>query len=641
MWNKNKVDLMKLLIKNDVTGIEELSNALDLKKRTIYFYVKEINDLLKKYKLNLIKNKWNEGFIFDGDFELIEKLVEKEFYLFSHEERLGYICFDSLINGTKKTLLEYANIFGVSKNTIFLDVQKGPSLMAQYNLKFSFDKEKNVCIDGIEIQKRCFLIHYINDFVLANEEFVVGKLFKVKEIRSSEVINVVRNIVDEFKKLDLYINDKYFKFLISYLSILKIYYRTNPKSSISIPSVIIENVKKTPYWNECNEIFKYFYGDQDLESEKCYLVLLMTSGSISDNGQFSKLVLSNKIENFASKLNEVVETFVNKIEINSLIFFNNKERLIQNIINHILRSYLRIKYVLVSSEYLKVKDEYKFIFNFVKDNISVLEEFLEVKMFNDEIALVSLYFISDLFFNRNSKIKIAVILSPHHNIESLIEKQLLNSFANLEIHNITNLKDFINSKNKYDLVLSAIDLPKNINYLRIGKVLFDNDKKDIRTKIQKILKEKAINNIHYKDMMHLECFNIIEEEIQSFEHAINKSCELLLKEKKIDNKFVTEVINNFNKYNHVHRLSKNALLIYGPFQNKKNKLSYSFNYFKKSSNFYFGKNRIDFVVVLVPIDSDSHLESVKFIKDLVSDTKLAEKVNKCKNVKDFAELILN
>lgn len=492
MWNKNKVDLMKLLIKNEITSIEEMSKALNLKKRTIYFYIKEINDLLKKYKLNIIKNKWNEGFTFEGDFESIEKLIEKEFYLFSHEERLGYICFDVVVNNAKKTMQEYADIFGVSKNTIFLDVQKGPKMMSKYKLRFYFDKEKNICITGPETQKRCFLIHYINDFVLANEDFIVHKLFKVKEIRSSEITDVVRDIVDKFRERNLYINEKYFKFLIAYLSILKIYYRTNTKASIELSKAIVDNIKNSTYWESCSDLFKYFYGDQDLIHEKCYLVLLMTSGSINDNGKFSETVLASEIKNHSTGLSEAVDKFLKNIKTNNSIQYNQEKKLKANIVDHILRSYLRIKYFLMGSEYLRIKDEYKFIFNFVKENISVIEDFLGVKIFDDEIGLISLYFISDLFSDNSSKIRTAVILTPHHNIESLVEKQLLSTFANLDIDNITNLNDFYKNEDKYDLVLSAIDLPKNFNYLRIGKVLFDDDKKDINIKIKKILEEKSL-----------------------------------------------------------------------------------------------------------------------------------------------------
>ena len=642
MWSKNKVNLMKILINNDVTSIEQLTEVLNLKKRAIYFYIKEINDLLKKNNVNLIENKWNEGFVFNGDFKIVERLVEDEFYLFSHEERLSNICFDVLVYPSSgKNLSHYANIFGVSKNTIFLDVQKAPELMSKFNLTFSFNKDKEICIDGDELSKRHFIITFVNDFIKSNEDFVVKKLFKVKDVRNCEIIDITKKVTSLLNEIGIYTNENYFKFLISYLSILKIYY--SKKSFIEIPNHILVQIKDSIYWSTCSSIFKYFFGeDQGNDSEKAYLAILMVAGNFPFNEDEVE-TSSNKQKKFTDDLKKTVNMFVNKIELNDYIYFNNKEKIIRDIWIHLIRSFLRIKYLSVNFEYVKViKKEYENIFNTVRENIYTLENFLKLKLLDDEISLIALYFVSDLYSQLNSKnTRVALIYSESRNIGGIIKTQLLDMFNNLEIREFMNVKEFLDDNNKdhFDMVLSSVELPWEITYLKVDKVLTEENKKQINKEINEILKSKSATKIHCKNIFLPEDFSIIENEVKDWQNVVNQSCNNMLKNKKISQDFVDTLSKNLNDFKEVSIISKGVALLHGPIS-KNHKINCSFTLFKKPVSFFKNNEKINVIIVLCPGNSISHIDAIKEITEMLSNKNLLDQVIKCSDAKELSELIL-
>lgn len=641
MWSKNKVNLMKILINNDVTSIEQLTEVLNLKKRAIYFYIKEINDLLKKNNVNLIENKWNEGFVFNGNFKIVEKLVEDEFYLFSHEERLGNICFDVLVYPTVgKNLAYYANIFAVSKNTIFLDVQKAPELMKKFNLTFSFNKDKEICIEGDELSKRQYIITFVNEFIKSNEDFVVKKLFKVKDVRNCEIIDLAKNVIAKLNNIGVYTNENYFKFLISYLSILKIYY--SKKSFIDIPNHILQEVKDSIYWEPCLEIFKYFFGEnQGNECEKAYLVILMIAGNFDSEIPLEKI--TKKQQKFIDDLRKTINLFVNKIELNTFVYFNNKEKIVNDITTHIVRSFLRIKYLLVNFEYVKViKKEYESTFNMVKENIYILENFLKIKLLDDEISLISLYFVSDLYSQLNNKnVRVALIYSESKNIGAIIKSQLKSLFNNLEIHEFMSVKTFLveNTKSQFDIVLSSVELPWEISYFKVDKVLSEDNKKQIDKEISLILKNKSDSKIHCKNIFLPEDFNIIDTEVKDWQNVVSYSCDNMLKNKKISLDFIDSLNKSLDEFKEVSIISKGVALLHGPIS-KNNKINCSFTLFKKPVSFFKSSEKINIIIVLCPGNSISHIDAVKEITEMLNDETLYKQIIQCNSSEQLSELIL-
>lgn len=632
MLNKLKVDILNYLIKNNNAYIEEISFYFNLKNRMVYNYIDEINFILKKNKIKplVIRKSQLECNLTDNDLNL---LILNNDYSFSLNERIAFLCFDIIVFNNKNNIDDYSEILKVSKNTIINDFQKTKKLLKKYNLLISFSSKEKYKIIGDELKKRELLIRIIVDFILSHENIFLYKLLNINNYINEKALSEITRINNEIGKK---LSNNYLKFLECYLSILIAYYKKN--NFISIDSKDKNVLSKTIEYKYAKTFIKKIMGDFIIpEDETYYITILLTSGNVVNE-------YNHSIEN-ADLLNEYISKFLHTIESNTYLFFYDKSSLIKDLYNHIVPTYYRIKFNLnTSKEYINlIKDKYSKFYEITKNNIYVLEEFFNINFNDNEISLITLYLVSYIISNgkNNEKIKTIIVTNEGINIYRILKNELEKIFSNIEIINIFDYDSFSKQNEKYDLILSSINL-QNCDYVRINNILDDNDKKIIDQKIKSILKNKEKKTIHLSNVFNENHIKIFDNDFDDWKKAIKFSSQILLEENIITKKYIDAMINNIYKNSSVVTLLDEIVMPHATPQDGVNQMGFSFNVFKKPIIFpNEKKTKIKIIIILAPIDSQTHVTSMLELTEKLDNKEIINKIINSKSNKEIYKILLN
>lgn len=625
MLNKIKIDLIKHLIENKKASIVEISDYLNIKTRMCYVYVNEINYLLEKNNKKTIGVDKSYLYL-DLSLNELDELIKNNLYLFSQDERVEFICFDIIVFDHKYLIDDYAEIFEVSKSTIASDFKKAKNKLKEFDLKIKFSFDKKYQIVGEQINIRRFIIYYISWFIMKNSESVISRLFNMVEIKNQTIIDELL-VINKVKKY----SESYFSFLMFYISVLvKLYEK---KNFIKIDDSNKKLLNSIQEFKLSNNIFNLIFNNPDDKNydERYYLTILLSSGNIfSEEKSFLR----------SNDLMLVISTMISNIESSNYIFFCDKDVLISDLINHLIPTYYRIKFSLnIKINYADViKQKYSFFFEIVKKNIYLIEEFLKVKFSDDEIALVTLYFASNLLTNKNknNKVKTIVVSNEGLNFHRILKVELENIFLNIDIVKIINLNELKNISKDYDLILSTVTLNTDKEYVKIHSILSEKNKLEIDQKIKSILNKRIHKNVSVNKVLKKEFINIFDIEDLDWVESIQLASKTLIDNKRIEQEYVNAIINNINKFNSIIRLSENIAMPHASFNDGVNKLSFSFNVFKKPVVFPDKlESKIKLIIILAPIDNEKHIKPMFDIVDILKDE---SNVNKILEMSDSKEI---
>lgn len=569
----------------------------------------------------LIKSGKN-GFNLSIEWESLNKIFSKDFYLFSQEERINFICFDVLLNVDLKTIDYYVDFFKVSKNTILLDLKKINHLLKKFNLNFQIENY-NFYIFGDEISKRFFLIHYTSSFLMNYEVFILKQLLNYFVINDKKIESFLNEF---FKKAKIANFENYNSFLLLFLSVLKIYYQK--KSFLKMPTKDKMIIDKFKHFNDVNDLYSYILGDNNSETsddEKYYMLILLTSGNFQ-----SDLELVSKNLFYEIDLSDSISKMLLNIEKTTFLFFYDRSELVKNIEAHLVYSYYRIKYLPVNFSYINaIKEKYQIVYEITEKNISYIENALKLKFLEDEIALVTLYLVNNLYADSENLNKVRVVIL-HDGKINVLKNEIENNFLNVNVVLECNIKDFKKIDESFDLILASTNFNEftTKKVFKIDKILTEENKREIEFLIDEIIKQRANKSNHLIDVLKPECINIHKQKISNWKDVVKVCSQSLIDNDYIEKRYVDAIIKVVSKYNAIVNLSNKIIMLHASYKDGSKKLGLSVNVFRQAINFPKDEPA-SIVLVLSPIDRESHIklmfQFLDFIKKKSNVTQLLSK----------------
>ncbi|MEG2922558.1 MAG: PTS sugar transporter subunit IIA [Malacoplasma sp.] len=611
MLNNVKYQILELLSNNLELSLDHFERHTNLKKRSLYQNVSEISYLLKEKKFPQILVK-NAKFSLDITNDQLIDFYNKCNYFHSSEERSLYILFTAILE-ENNSIQHYADIFQVTRNTIIQDISALRKDLNKNQLDIN-QIDDLVFVAGDELKKRQKII-----FFLFKMNYFMRKIFFIKPD------NEIMNIINELSSLEYKCySDVYLDFLINYFSFLKKYYSKNklldlPKDfdNLSDDFFFFKKIiaKLTKEFNINNE------------HEKKYINALLISGN-----HYKKFFKNNdNIFYTASK------KYFNQIEIESFVFFSDKEKLIDDFVSHLFITYFRLKYFLYENyNYMDlVKTKYKKYFDVSKYNIYILEKELGITFDSFNIVLASLYSVSNLVFKYGGKkIDTLLVISNNDIYCEIFKKDLEENFNEINIiHVFRYSKDLDLSAYNNCLIISTVNLDAlNLkNYLLIKSAEYD--KISFRNKInefQQIVKEADVKSpIFGRDLI------LIHNEKVKWEKALELSTEKLINEKCVNNVYYKNIIENTNKYGPYFIIDDDIAIPYVAFTPNVYKDGVQLTIFKKPFQFINDNRKIK--ILLTFSISDKSFDQDFFTKWMTffSNRKHVEAILKM----DYSELI--
>lgn len=668
------------LLKSIGKNIEEVSNELKISERTIRYRIKDLNTnfSLQDNSLHIEKKIIK----FKGDISSLQKILEKEEYIFNSEERIELILLLLLFNSEGYKADKILDILAISRSTLKSDLKVIRSIFNSKKIELTSKANKGLIVSGEELEIRKLLLDKLRSYyVIKREKLEIVSNFNaikkeiIESFISKELIERVSIFFEKIKiELKKKISDEAFQIIYIYILITLRRIEVGLKLSKSQNSQFIKStedyriIKKNIIILE-NENLKII-------EEEILKITEFILGAHTYNFNYSFYENWILIEKFIDNL---IYRMSKKIEKNLI----EDKILREGLINHIVPTIYRLKNNLELQESIssEIKEEYPQYYYYIKEFVKELENYIGKDFSENELAFLVVHFI--LAIKRlDEKIqnhKRAVIVCGLGYGTSNLLKQEIEELFDIEIKDViplNNLKDI--ELLDIDYIISTIEIKEEKIKIPIIKVntflkkedivnLLNHGIKNKKTNIEvdeiikiieectdikdkKLLKEKLVNYTSKKEKIEnqvvskkllelLPLKNIkLNLELKSWKEVIEKSGELLLKNQYINKKYIEEMKNKIIELGTYMVIDNKVLLPHG--EMKTNVLKTGISYIQLKNEVEFpGGLPIKHIFALCTLNSEEHIKGLLELKELLEEKDLRIKLEKCFNEMEVISLL--
>ena len=578
MLKKQHFELLKL-IENE-KKLSKIAELLNLTERSVRYKIDEINEEIGSKKIEIKKREFFSSLNKDDMDKLFEN-IESRNYIYSKKEREELIILYTLMKKDKFLLKEVAEKLGTSKSTIRNDLKNLKKILLDYNIKLLQDDKLKYYFAYSEEDYRYFIAIYLYKYVSFDKKY--DKIFfddisyfrKViyKEIKE-EYMSEIESVSKRIKKAEL-------DFMDETLNILVILMVVSHKRERKNSNLNIENSEILEKRQEYLQLKNFF-------SDYTNINLLFFTDYLFRISRDEKDVFV-KFKNWLD-ISIAIIKIVRMFEIESKVDLKNIDVFLDEIFYYIKPLIFRTKRkIKLKNSILKdVKDLYPTIFNFLKKNFYYLEEVINEKVSDEEIAYLVPFFHKALQNNNKLNKKGILVTTYKENIALFLKEDIETEFL-IDIDKILTLKSFEQIEkdlDDYDYILTTFsvedDFVKGIKHTKIielNPILTEKDikklenaglKKNKKIKMTALLKvilenssdvnvKKLINNLDevfsekiYNDIdknkfslgNFLKQENIFKVNLNSFEEILNKFSNLSFLQKSDINDIINKASNN-------------------------------------------------------------------------------------------------
>ena len=578
MLKKQHFELLKL-IENE-KKLSKIAELLNLTERSVRYKIDEINEEIGSKKIEIKKREFFSSLNKDDMDKLFEN-IESRNYIYSKKEREELIILYTLMKKDKFLLKEVAEKLGTSKSTIRNDLKNLKKILLDYNIKLLQDDKLKYYFAYSEEDYRYFIAIYLYKYVSFDKKY--DKIFfddisyfrKViyKEIKE-EYMSEIESVSKRIKKAEL-------DFMDETLNILIILMVVSHKRERKNSNLNIENSEILEKRQEYLQLKNFF-------SDYTNINLLFFTDYLFRISRDEKDVFV-KFKNWLD-ISIAIIKIVRIFEIESKVDLKNIDVFLDEIFYYIKPLIFRTKRkIKLKNSILKdVKDLYPTIFNFLKKNFYYLEEVINEKVSDEEIAYLVPFFHKALQNNNKINKKAILVTTYKENIALFLKEDIETEFL-IDIDKILTLKSFEQIEkdlDDYDYILTTFsvedDFVKGIKHTKIielNPILTEKDikklenaglKKNKKIKMTALLKvilenssdvnvKKLINSLDeafpekiYNDIDKnkfslgdfLKQENIFKVNLNSFEEILNKFLNLSFLQKSDINDIINRASNN-------------------------------------------------------------------------------------------------
>ena len=603
MLKKQHFEILKI-IENE-SKLLKVAELLNLTERSVRYKVDEINEEIGSKKIEIKKREFFSS-ITENDMDKLFDNIEESNYIYSQKEREELIILYTLMKKDNFLLKELADKLSTSKSTIRNDLKKLKKILLKYNIKLLQDEKLKYYFDYSEEDYRYFIAIYLYNYVSFDKKY--NKIFfadlsyfrKIiyKEIKE-EYINEIEAVSKRIKKAEL-------DFMDETLNILVILMVISQKREEKNTNLILENIEILKNRKEYDQLKKIFPDFSNLN-------LLFFTDYLFKISRDEKDVFI-KFKNWLD-ISVAVIKIVRAFEIENKTNLKNMDVFLDEIFYYIKPLIFRTKRkIKLKNSILKdVKNLYPSIFHFLKKNFYYLEEVIDEKVSEEEVAYLVPFFHKVLQNNNKMNKKAVLVTTYKENIALFLKEDIETEFL-VDIDKILTLKNFEQIKDKlnnYDYILTTFNAEEDfVKEIKLTKVIELNPiltEKDIKkledsgliknkkikmTSLLKVILENS-SEVNVKTLIHsldeafpekiyndidknkfsignfLKKENIFKFNLDSFEKVLNKFFDLSFLQKNDINDIINKASNN-NFYSY---LGLKTGIIFHTFNTKSNQSS--------------------------------------------------------------------
>jgi mannitol operon transcriptional antiterminator len=549
---------------NQEVTIKELADQIDVSERTIHRDLKNIEPLLTKFQLNLVKRA-GIGIEIVGNEENVQQLriaIQKQDYKeYTPDERMMVALCTLLDHQEPIKLLALANDLSVTTATISHDLDKLEPFVQEYGLTLIRKRGYGIELIGTEEAKRKAISRLISDqidvpdFLKMVRESIerksTNKIDSISErllgLVQKEKLIIIENLINQMNsRLPYPLADSSYVGLVVHLALA--IERIGRGENITIKNEYLIQLKDSREFDFAKEIAemlgKTFQVDIP-EEEVGYITMHLRGAKLRFQGKMDIRDENVEIAYLVQRLIEQVDDIIGDR-------LKDDPSLSQGLLAHLQPAIYRIKQGMKITNPLlaEIKRDYQELFDVVTEAVQVTFPFDHVP--DEEIGYLVLHFGAALHKRQGrTNLKALIICSSGIGTSKMLAAQIKIQFPDIaELRNVSafELKDI--DINTYDIILSTIPIEDiSTDYLLVSPILTSHELEKIKDYIHKkglTIANYSVNDDHDEKVE----MTLTYEEYKSFTVQSNKLIELL------DVMEVFQIDQSLNIENILHHVSE-------------------------------------------------------------------------------------
>lgn len=682
--------ILRIFITSDYpVTLEQLEEEFHTSSRTIRNELREINLLLRTNQLPEVKNLRKKGYHLLLDKDQKQRLLdqmdssEEEHYL-DRESRIFDLILSFSLGKNATFLYQKEEAYQISKSSLDEDMRRVRNILKEYGTEVLSVPKQGIVLQGAERSIRTMIYDVINTFV--------GVISPQGEQEASVNLTILHHYISPqlLKKLEqLYVDsvDKmedaiYRNQLLVFTAVwLSRYMREDLIASSAWEAADTPQSDIRDFVTAICDAFQLSPPEVEIK----YIVFMLNT--------FNSRDMNNSIEWVQAQLLSI--QLMQFVEEKTKIPFSRKEEMLQEgLYKHLVGLINRVKSDIQIVNPLKenVKKNYGNIYSAIRHFTPSIEQVTGKQITEDEIAFLTIHFSTsvsainqDLHYiykavvicnhgvatgkllSENLKelfnIEVLAVLSSreldliekldvdlifstvaiHYSKKPVLElepiikeesKKRITSFLNTN----QKLKRLVNHQDSTQLFYALIETIEKSggevsgNIYKELEMLFDQNhltinKKEIQPMLEDVLKDSNI---------------LLNEQVTTWEDSIRRVSEPLIKEKIIEPRYVTAMIDSVKEYGPYIVIGKYIALAHARPEDGVNSLGISVATIKEPIAFGNEENDpVKIIFCLAAVDSYSHLNIMKSLIELINDEEKIDRLSGETDIERFKEILFS
>jgi len=666
------IDKLIELIQYNNLSLATIEKTSDRSRRNLLNDVNQINNLLSEYNINILIT--NDEILKVTEFDLnnlINDIFSDDRFLFQ-KERPYMIILYLFLKQDFVSVNYLQELLKMSKNSVLTDINDAHNISQENRIEINYTRKNGYVLEGNELMMRKLISDTVTTLLsLSTGEWIIKYVAQTWNI--SLKVSEISNLLIERDDIS-FVNER-LEDVVYLISILE----AGPiikDQKLDLKQAEAEYIKKSEVYGLSNQMIKKY---PRLNSQKSYITVQLLSviqGNIeTDENKYFQNILEEIIIN--------VQGYVGGI-------FPNTEKFRENLYNHLIPSYFRMRFQIQLKNPLKKKilSDYPNLFFLIKRSLEPLSEQLNFEVTDDEIAYFVMHFGTYFQTQIDSKSPElnAVILCPHGMGTSILLENLFNNvmpeinFIKYSSEDSKEIEsphiDMIISTVYYESEKPVYIVNPSMNHLEISllkrtiyekfgiqtktlstvnelykKIDYLTETKDplmVKSEMDRVLDDNLRND--YKKIKNYEFSPLLTEKmiiqrnkVSNWKKAINLASKPLLDFGYIDENYIEAMIDTVEKYGPYIVLAPKVAIPHAKPIDGSNKLGISLLQVKQDVNF---KNNTDgskvpanlFFVISIH-DNYSHLSILKRINSIIENKEVVSSLIEAESKKEILKII--
>jgi lichenan operon transcriptional antiterminator len=478
-------ELVAILAHNkDFMSSEQISDRIGLSTRTIQRYIESINKYLTNHDVEIVSMR-GIGYLLQGDIKLINDLIGVQSEN-SYERRIKDITL-YLTSREYTTIEEIGEKISYSTSTLNKLLPQVKKYLHLFNLKFHSKPHYGISVVGSELNLRALMIDC--SFIITTYGDSKCLLTNI----SNDEFQIIKNRIVAFLKKNTIV--------IADTDVLDLIMRT---------TIIISRCKQNCLFDSLNEDVEDNKIQEILEYIADGLNILIPMSEVSYLSMYMDIISSGLLENKSIVQEDINEFVIEALQKMKTIYSNLiiHAQVVESLSLHISLMFNRLSYKHhVKNPLLQdIKANYTLEMNYAITFAGLLEKQFDVKIEEDELAYLAVYFA--MGNKKEERVKRVIILCNYGiGTSQLIKQRIKEKFPELEVVGIYPLYYIeIAMSQAVDLIISTVPLDKDKidkPYIIINGILNDDSLQDIRRLIKHPEDSAIFDYLNPKSFFHL------------------------------------------------------------------------------------------------------------------------------------------